>query len=206
VLGAREMYCRNVYLRTGLTMPDDGWVVDLGANRGLFSVWAAVSGAQAVAVEAQRGFAPLIEALAEHNGVRDRVHVEVAMVGGTRTSGSRVGVLSDDQRWSASSHGAPDRPADVSVPQLMAAHGIGHISLLKMDIEGGEFAVMAPDEDLLWLERVRQLAMEVHPAFGDAPRLIERLREKGFRVDLCDNDGRPSVGTSPHLAYAYCSR
>ena len=39
--GAREMYCRNVYLRTGLVMPDDGWVIDLGANRGLFSVWAA---------------------------------------------------------------------------------------------------------------------------------------------------------------------
>ena len=62
------------------------------------------------------GVAPLIEALAEHNGVRDRVHVEVAVIGGTRTSGSRVGVISDDQRWSASSHGAPDRPAGVSVP------------------------------------------------------------------------------------------
>jgi hypothetical protein len=33
--GAREMYCRNVYLRTGLRMPDRGWVVHLGANRGL---------------------------------------------------------------------------------------------------------------------------------------------------------------------------
>ena len=40
------MYCRNVYLRTGLTMPATGWVIDLGANRGLFSVWAAVTGAQ----------------------------------------------------------------------------------------------------------------------------------------------------------------
>jgi FkbM family methyltransferase len=206
VLGAREMYCRNVYLRTGLTMPSDGWVVDLGANCGLFSVWAAVSGAQAVAVEAQRGFAPIIEVLAEHNGVRDRVHVEVAMVGGTRTSGSRAGVLSDDQRWSASSHGTPDRPADVSVPQLMAAHKIDHISLLKMDIEGGEFAVLATGEDLLWLECVRQIALEVHPAFGDASTLIERLRERGFSVDLRDNDGRPSAGTSPDLAYAYCSR
>ena len=75
-----------------------------------------------------------------------------------------------------------------------------------MDIEGGEFAVFAPAEDLLWLERVRQLALEVHPALGDAPTLIERLLEKGFSVDLRDNDGRPSGGTSPHLAYAYCSR
>jgi len=36
--GAREMYCRNVYLRTGFSLPHTGWVLDLGANRGLFSV------------------------------------------------------------------------------------------------------------------------------------------------------------------------
>jgi hypothetical protein len=33
--GAREIDGRNVYLRTGLKMPPDGWVIDLGANRGL---------------------------------------------------------------------------------------------------------------------------------------------------------------------------
>jgi hypothetical protein len=32
---ARKMYGRNVYLRTGLKMPPNGWVIDLGANRGL---------------------------------------------------------------------------------------------------------------------------------------------------------------------------
>ena len=52
----------------------------------------------------------------------------------------------------------------------MAAHKIDHIGLLKMDIEGGGFAVFAPGEDLLWLERVRQIALEVI--------LIEGLREK----------------------------
>jgi hypothetical protein len=56
VPGAREMYCRDVYLRTGLTMPAAGaWVVDLGANRGLFTVWAAATGAKVLAVEAQAG-------------------------------------------------------------------------------------------------------------------------------------------------------
>ncbi len=73
--GAREMYYRNVYLRTGFVMPRTGWVLDLGANRGLFSVWAAVAGAQAVAVEAQQGLEPEIRRLAAHNGVSDRVHV-----------------------------------------------------------------------------------------------------------------------------------
>jgi len=53
--GAREMYCRGVYLRSGLTMPSTGLVIDLGANQGLFAVWAALTGAQVVAVEAQQG-------------------------------------------------------------------------------------------------------------------------------------------------------
>ena len=53
--GAREMYCRNVYLRTGLTMPVSGWVIDLGANNGLVLVWAAITEAQVVAVKAPPG-------------------------------------------------------------------------------------------------------------------------------------------------------
>src|ERR1700689_291739 len=118
--GAREMYCRNVYLRTGFVMPRTGWVLDLGANRGLFTVWAAMAGAQAIAVEGQQGFEPEIRRLAAHNGVSDRVHVEIALAGGTVTAGAAVGVVADDQRWAATSHGTPKRPAGVSVPQLMS--------------------------------------------------------------------------------------
>ncbi len=204
--GAREMYCRNVYLRTGVTMPTKGWVVDLGANRGLFSVWAAVNGAQAIAVEAQQGFAQLIRALAEHNGVGEHVHVEVALASGVTASGANVGVVADDQRWSMTSHGAPTRPADVSVPQLMSAYGIDRIGLLKMDIEGGEYAVLAADEDLGWLQHVDQLVLEVHRDFGDAIALVGRLRSQGFAIDLRDNNGGRVAATSDHLDYACCQR
>jgi FkbM family methyltransferase len=201
--GAREMYCRNVYLRSGLTMPDRGWVVDLGANRGLLSVWAAVNGADAVAVEAQQGFAPLIQLLAEHNGVEDHVHVEIALAGGVTTSGARVGVVADDQRWSATSHGAPTRPTDMSMPQLMSAYRIDRIALLKVDIEGGEFAVLAAGEDLRWLQQVDQLALEVHGHFGDVPGLVSRVRSCGFAVDLRDNEGHHVPANSASLDYAY---
>lgn len=204
--GAREMYCRNVYLRTGLTMPTQGWVVDLGANRGLFSVWAAVSGAQVTAVEAQQGFAPLIRALAKHNGVTERVHVEIAMASGVTAAGASVGVMADDGRWSTTSHGAPTRPAAVSMPQLMSAYRIDRIGLLKMDIEGGEFAVLAADEDLGWLQQVDQLVLEVHGDFGDAAALIDRLLSLGFAIELRDNDGSRVADTSDHLDYAYCQR
>jgi FkbM family methyltransferase len=204
--GAREMYCRNVYLRAGLFMPATGWVVDLGANRGLFSVWAAVNGAQVVAVEAQHGFAPLIAGLAWHNRVADRIRVEIALASGATVSGASTGVVADDDRWLATSHGAPERPADLSVPQILDRHGIDRIGLLKLDIEGGEFAVLAADEDLSWLERTDQIAMEVHRDFGDVPALARRLRDRGFAVMLCDNDGRAVPAVAPQACYLYGAR
>jgi FkbM family methyltransferase len=203
--GAREMYCRNVYFRSGLTMPTTGWVIDLGANCGLFSVWAALTGAQVVAVEAQQGFAAEIKRLADHNRVTERVHVEVAMASGVTASGAAVGVVADDQRWSTSSHGGPTRPADVSVPALMATYQIDRVGLLKVDIEGGEFAVFA-DSDLRWLQRVDQLALELHLDYGDAAALVEKVRHLGFTVDIQDNDGNRVPVTSPRLEYAYCTR
>jgi FkbM family methyltransferase len=204
--GAREMYCRNVYLRTGLQMPAGGWVVDLGANSGLFTVWAAVTGAEVIAVEAQQGFAAEIRDLAEHNGVADRVHVEIALAGGVASSGGTVGVVANELRWAATSHGAPQRPAGVSIPYLMSAYQIDRLGLLKVDIEGGEFAVLADGEDLGWLRNVDQLAAEVHPGFGDRAALVGRLRRHGFTVDLRDNNGSRVTATSGHLDYVYCRR
>jgi FkbM family methyltransferase len=204
--GAREMYCRNVYLRTGLVMPSSGWVIDLGANRGLFSIWAAVTGAQAVAVDAQQGFAPLIKGLAARNNVTDHVHVEIAVASGVKLSGAAAGVIADDSRWATASHGLPERPANLTVPALMSSYGIDQVGLLKVDVEGGEFALLDADEDLRWLERVDQVAMEIHGQHGDAAAMVGRLRGAGFSVDLRDNDGGRTAARSSQLAYAYCSR
>jgi hypothetical protein len=165
-------------------MPTSGWVIDLGANRGLFSVWAALTGANVVAVEAQQGFA-----------------TEISVT----VSGATVGVVADDHRWATTSHGAAARPADLSLPQLMSVYHIERVGLLKVDIEGGEFAVFG-DNDLHWLEKVDQLALEVHPAFGDAVSLIAKLERNGFTVDLRNNDGEQLTPASDHLEYVYCRR
>jgi FkbM family methyltransferase len=204
--GAREMYCRNVYLRTGLTMPTSGWVIDLGANNGLFSVWAAMTGAQVVAVEAQQGFAGEIRDLAIRNGVAKRVHIEIAMASGVAVSGAKIGIVADDRRWATTSHGAATRPANISIPDLISTYQMDRVGLLKMDIEGGEFAILADTEELSWLDRVDQLAVELHRDFGATAPLLYQLQRHGFVIDVRDNDGRRVPVASGDPDYAYCSR
>ena len=115
-------------------------------------------------------------------------------------------MVADDQRWATTSHGAPQRPSGVSVPQLMSAYQIDRIGLMKVDIEGGEFAVFSDEEDLSWLDQVDQLGMEVHSDFGDAAVLVGRLRQHGFAADLRDNAGTRVSATSNRLDYAYFRR
>ena len=93
------------------------------------------------------------------------------------------------------------------MPEIMANYRIDRIGLLKSDIEGGEFAVFGVSEDLGWLERVDQLVMEVHPDWGDAVGLVDRLRQHGYTVDLRDNAGNPvTARTASRFDYAYCRR
>jgi FkbM family methyltransferase len=201
------MYCRNVYLRTGLRIPDGGWVVDLGANAGLFTALAAVDGARVVAVEAQRGFAPEIARLLAHNRIDpDRVHIEVALAGSADPGAALVGVVVDDARWHGASHAGPDRPGRVSVPELMSRYGIDRIGLLKLDIEGSEFSVLDPDGGTGWLARVDQLAMELHPGFGDPARIGRLLAGHGFAVTVTDDLGTTRPAGSRTAAYLYATQ
>ncbi|MGH3326854.1 MAG: FkbM family methyltransferase [Streptomycetales bacterium] len=204
--GAREMYCRNVYLRTGLTMPAEGWVIDLGANAGLFTLLAATEGARVVAVEAQHGFTRETARLLDVNNIEQtRVHIETALAA-AGPHVALVGTLADDNRWRAASHAAAERPGQVSVPELMRRYGIDRVGLLKMDIEGGEFTVLHHGSDLSWLARVDQIAMEVHPQYGDVSSLLDVLHQHGFAVHITDNVGRIVPEDSIQASYLYCRR
>ena len=77
---------------------------------------------------------------------------------------------------------------------------------MKVDIEGGEFAVFSDDEDLSWLDRVDQVVMEIHSDFGDVAALVGRLRQRGFVADLRDSVGTRVSVTSSRIDYAYFRR
>ncbi len=196
--GAREMYGRGVYFRgPGLPVQPGDVVVDLGANRGLFTLLALKLGAsKVVAVEAQSGFIPLIQELLEKNDCASGAILVWSLVG------SHTGLLFYPAAQATASHwrGMPPRQ---SICELIRAHSIDRIDFLKIDIEGSEFDLFEQTSD--WLPKVGRLAMELHVAFGAVNRIAKALLSDGFRVELAYPDLTPtdSLGSSCGYLYAY---
>ncbi|TCJ38752.1 FkbM family methyltransferase [Parafrankia sp. BMG5.11] len=180
---AREMYLRRVYFAEPGYAPATGEVVvDLGANQGLFSVLAASAGADVIAVEALAGYATAFHEHAAANGVAHRIQLLNALVGAS--SGVLSGAGDDGggfrAPWLA---GIPV----LSMSQVLEQGGVDHVDLVKMDIEGSEFALF---EESDWLDAVDRIVMEVHPGFGAPASLLAVLAGNGFEAALLDNSLR----------------
>lgn len=181
--GAREMYCRDVYrFRDPEFGPRPGMsAVDLGANVGLFSLYAAVAGARVLAVEAQSGFAPTFHELMSRNGVTERVQLHQALVG------SGTGVFADAGRRMSATHWGTE-PETSEIGALLGAHGFDHVDLIKIDIEGSEYELFA---EPAWLSRVDRVVMEAHDGFGQPEDLVSTLEGAGFSVQRANADLQP---------------
>jgi FkbM family methyltransferase len=182
----RELYGRGVYFPELSFLPKPGdKVIDLGANAGLFSLLCAGLGADVLAVEAQSGFMPLAQANLAVNGVSQRMQFVSALMGASK------GVFASEIARSGASHWLGE-PPELSMNDLLemlpilASPGVDNakpdIHLLKVDIEGSEFALF--EGDLTWLRRISYISMEVHPEFGDALALQEIVRKEGFTCKL----------------------
>ena len=163
----RDILFRQVYEPDAAFVPRSGdTVVDLGANDGVFAVLTAktIGAGRVIAVEAQADECVLIGEHAQMNGVAAIVTPICGFVGAG-------GVL-------AAVDVGPAPALDLDV--LFASLQIEHIALMKIDIEGSEFALFATPGN--WLASVDRIAMEAHPPHGDVASLCLRLRRAGFSV------------------------
>jgi FkbM family methyltransferase len=164
-------------------LPPDGTVIDLGANVGIFTVFAAtrlVPRGRVLAVEASADCARRLE----KTTVRCRnVTVWCGAVAGLGTLW-----LAADSLSASIFHGQ-DAVSSVSVPSIDIEQVLGfapQIDLLKANIEGAEYPMLLESRPEIW-DRVQRLAIKWHKdtdvAGGHNPEeLAERLRSLGYRV------------------------
>jgi len=171
-LGALEMYGRRVYFAyPELRIRPGDIVLDLGANKGLFTLLASRIGARCVAVEMQSGMLTLITRNLAANGCRAEIAHGLI--------GPNTGVCSDRNRMRAASHFGSD-PRVVALNGLVEEFRLPRIDFLKIDIEGSEFDLFGHDTEWLWI--TRRIAMEVHEPYGDPERIADVLSSAGFQV------------------------
>jgi hypothetical protein len=164
---AREIYLRDCYFRylPPGTFASARTVVDIGSNRGAFSCMMTPVAAKIVAVEALPELAGIIRHNLHANGFGNFV-LETAFLG---------------------NGGELDGPGfdHLSMDELFRRHGLDHIDLMKMDIEGSEFSLFSQPG---WLHRVAALTMEVHPDCGDPSAIVACLQSQGFETRAADEN------------------
>lgn len=133
--------------------------VDVGANVGLYTIWAADAGAQVVAIEPNRDSRERLKANLELNGYAVEV-VGAAIADSEGTLRMTTGL--DNQNHLLVSCTGSVAPASEPVPvrTLDALLGDRVVDGLKADVEGAELLVLKGARRLLSQQRIRLIQLE----------------------------------------------
>ncbi len=174
----------------------DKVVIDIGANQGFFTVYAASRGARVFAIEPVAENAELLRENVRRNGLEDRVTLFEAAVTGTDTEVSLF--VGSNVHGNARSETASIIDGDrggvsvdvrqvegIPIADLFARCGVDKIDFLKMDCEGAEFAIFdaMPRETLTAIGRA---AVEYHN--GRSAEIVAHLNAANFDVFQIDTD------------------
>jgi len=188
-----QIFLRRVYN----VHPGDRVILDLGANVGLFSLYAARCAREAHIFSLEpfpSTFDRLTGTVRDHHLEKRVTCLNYAVTG---TDGIRTMANNSlpSQRRTLSSASSPQNGAQVhgkTLQAVMDENGLATVDLLKMDIEGSEYEVLLSSPTAV-MQRISRVALEYH---GDsAPyskdQLFHHLHEAGFSPvwDVCDQHG-----------------
>jgi len=188
-----QIFLRRVYqVRTS-----DEVILDLGANIGLFSLYAARTAPQARIFSFEpfpSTFRRLSETIQNHN-----LGERVTCLNYAATGSDGIRIMPDvevpsQRRALASTQSEKSGPQVLgkTLEAILDENQLARVDLLKIDIEGSEYEVLLSTSPAV-LKRIRRIALEYH---GDsAPyskqQLFDHLTQAGFAAlrDACDDLG-----------------
>lgn len=161
-------------------------IADLGANVGLFSAWASARFPEArlILVEPDPANIEVLELCRQ--GTPDFTHWRlIEAAAGTRTGAIRFAAGRHQLSRSLTDEEAAADDHAIEVPMVDIFPLVAEADLIKMDIEGGEWEILA-DDRMVSLS-ARALVLEYHRRDAmpgeDPPEVVERLlRSAGFDV------------------------
>ena len=176
-----QVFCERVY-------PTDrnSVVVDIGANIGLFSLYAAFSGARKVyAFEPNREAYQCILENVKRNNLQNVVLAhnyavtsksdEVVTIPKAASPQNRIG-------YQNAAHGTDgyELVSTISLNDIVSRESMSRIDLLKMDCEGSEYDILAGISKSTF-SKISRIIIEYHE--GKADEIEENLQHHGFKLE-----------------------
>jgi len=186
----QDLFIRRDYEPTPEFLIRPDWtVLDIGANMGFFACPAAITAKQGrvVAVEPLGGYVDVLRRNVSRNKLQN---VTVLHAAATATTGEQIPMTVWYTKFGELKTGTPKKKARVetqvasglSMVDIFEQGKIEHCDLMKMDIEGAEYALFDSTPDHIW-NKIDRVIMETHSATGrDVAELGRTLRAKGFHV------------------------
>ena len=185
-----EIFLDNCYIRH-LTLPDNPVVIDVGGFIGDFSLYAVkrLNARRVIVCEpSPRNWALLLKNIAD-NGYKDRIEPVNKAV----TDGGNVMMnidAPDDRQCMVSAYCVSGQPLSavpgISLGDLLRDYAVESVDLLKIDCEGGEYAILEScPADVL--SRIRNIVFEYHDVDGFWTKLEsvkQRLRREGYALQM----------------------
>lgn len=181
-----EIFTWKIYDRPPFRLPHDGVVVDVGANIGVFSLYAAAKGNQVYSYEPVRQNYENLKQNIKQNQLDNVYPIEKALAGseGNRTLYLDIGSSS---RHSFYGQGEPIKVDCTTLPKAFEANSIEKCDFLKIDCEGAEYEILQ-SLDSNFLRKIQTVCLEYHDT-SRIQQLADHLKQARFTV---------KVETKPH--------
>ena len=191
-----EIWQKHDYDFDDFNFEEGAVVVDIGANQGLFSVYAARNGALVYAFEPLTENLTILEENVSQNGMDNQVNIHKLAVtgnsyeadlffgmgqGGDIISGSASIV---DNNRGGKIH-ATRKVKGIPINELLEFCSLTQCDFLKIDCEGGEYNIF----DNISVDNLRKfdrISLEFHR--GDSDTICEKLKRAGFKILRQDKD------------------
>jgi FkbM family methyltransferase len=164
-------------------------VVDIGANMGFFACPAAISAPQGriIAVEPLSGYTDVLRRNISRNKL---TNVTVIQAAASPTTGTEIPLTVWYTKTGELKTGTPRKDAriateiarGISMVDIFLQGRIDRCDLMKVDIEGAEYALFESTPEHIW-NKVDRVIMETHPVSGrDVAEAGRMLRARGFHI------------------------
>jgi FkbM family methyltransferase len=191
----------------GLPIGPGDVVIDIGANQGFFTCYAAQKGARVYAFEPVPELYQRLLRNVERNGFSGQVVAvqaavsdsedEVEMVVSDSLGGGQSTIVPEFARHFQTSMGDAIRVRCTTLPQILEDYGIARVRVCKIDAEGAELKIvgaLGPGT----VARIQGFALEYHAEAYPLPTLMKTMLQwRSHQVSLMDD--RPFTGNQIYV-------